>query len=101
MNSSARLWCRALLLVGGVMVTLAGSVGPGRAQVPAPAPGANICVTEVGWCHLPSLTAPHGVECVCLTAQNAQVRGFTRFFPNSAPPSPYLRPHTGAPTTGR
>ena len=97
------------------------AVTPAQAQTPGPAPGpshappqppprpphphppravsANICTTDLGWCQLPTLTAPAGVGCVCLTAQNQQVPGVTRFFPYQGPASPYLQPHTGPPTT--
>jgi hypothetical protein len=101
---------------------LAALAGPAaQAQTPGPAPGpsqappqpaprpprphppravsANICTTDLGWCQLPTLTAPHGVGCVCLTAHNQQVPGVTRFFPYEGPASPYLQPHAGPPTT--
>lgn len=94
-----------LVLAASASAGPPGSVPPGPPPPPdflASPPGANICTTAVGWCHLPSLAAPHGVDCVCLTADNAWwVRGVTRFFPNTVPPSPYLHPHTGAPTTIR
>jgi hypothetical protein len=64
-------------------------------------PPANICTTEWGWCQLPTLTAPLGVGCVCLTAQHQQVPGTTRYFPYEGTPSPYLQPHTSPPGTIR
>ena len=73
---------------------------PGAAGLPPP-PGANICTTEWGWCQLPTITAPLGIGCVCLTADNREVPGTTRYFPYYGPASPYLQPHTTAPETIR
>lgn len=64
-------------------------------------PPANICSTDWGWCQLPTLTAPLGVGCVCLTAQHQHVPGTTRYFPYEGTPSPYLQPHTSPPGTIR
>ena len=90
-----------------LLVVLAGGPARSQAQRPphphpstAPAP-ANICTTQWGWCQLPTLTAPAGIACVCLTAQNQQVPGVPRFFPYEGPASPYLQPHTGPPATIR
>jgi len=88
-----------VLALGIFALALGGTGSLARAQ--APSVPANICVTDWGWCHLPSITAPHGVVCVCLTPQNRRVTGVTRFFPSATSPSPYLRPHTGPPTTIR
>ena len=66
-----------------------------------PPPGANICTTQWGWCQLPSITVPFGVGCTCLTADNLEVAGTTRYFPYYGPASPYLQPHTTAPETIR
>jgi len=73
---------------------------PRPAPGPAPPP-ANICTTEWGWCQLPTWSAPLGVGCACLTADNQEVPGTTRYFPYAGPASPYLQPHTGPPTTIR
>ena len=66
-----------------------------------PPPGANICTTQWGWCQLPTITAPLGIGCTCLTADNQEVAGTTRYFPNYGPASPYLQPHTAPPETIR
>jgi len=69
---------------------------------PAPlllAPPANICTTQWGWCQLPTWSAPPGIGCACLTADNQEVPGTTRYFPYSGPASPYLQPHSGPPST--
>jgi hypothetical protein len=66
-----------------------------------PPPGANICTTQYGWCQLPTITAPLGFGCACLTADNREVPGTTRYFPYYGPASPYLQPHTTAPETIR
>lgn len=66
-----------------------------------PPPGANICTTQWGWCQLPTITAPLGIGCTCLTADNQEVAGTTRYFPYYfpyyGPASPYLQPHTTPP----
>lgn len=80
--------CLALGLLG---LALGGTAGTAHAQ------GANICVTQWGWCHLSSLTAPHGIACICLTARNQQVPGITRYMPYRGPASPYLQPHSAPP----
>ena len=90
----------AVLLAGGAAV----SQTPPPAPPPHPRPAmrgqpANICTTQWGWCQLPTLSAPPGIACVCLTPQNQQVPGVTRFFPYEGPASPYLQPHVGPPTT--
>lgn len=64
-----------------------------------PPPGANICTTQWGWCQLPTISAPPGIGCACLTADEQQVWGTTRYFPYSGPASPYLQPHSGPPST--
>jgi hypothetical protein len=95
----AAMFGRSLALAC-VALSFAGTVHA-AGRVPPPLPG-NICVTQVGWCDLPSLTAPIGYACVCLTADNAQVPGVTRHLAHTGPPSPYLRPHnTGTAPTGR
>ena len=66
-----------------------------------PPPGANICTTQWGWCQLPTITAPLGIGCTCLTADNQEVAGTTRYFPYYGPASPYLQPHTAPPETIR
>jgi len=105
----------ALSLLAGLAAGPA--AGPGHSQTPAPASppvpsqppphphphappaAANICTSQHGWCQLPTLSAPAGVGCVCLTAQGQQVWGVTRFFPYQGPASPYLQPHAGPPST--
>jgi len=96
----------AALLAGGIHAPSA-QVAPRPEPAPHPRPSppfrkqpppANICTTEWGWCQLPTLTAPLGVACVCLTVQNQQVPGTTRYFPYEGTPSPYLQPHTSPPT---
>jgi hypothetical protein len=62
-------------------------------------PPANICTTQWGWCQLPTISAPPGIACACLTADEQQVWGTTRYFPYSGPASPYLQPHSGPPST--
>ena len=62
-----------------------------------PPPGANICTTPWGWCQLPTITAPFGIGCTCLSADNQEVPGTTRYFPYYGPASPYLQPHTTPP----
>jgi hypothetical protein len=74
--------------------------GAPPSQLPPP-PGANICTTQWGWCQLPSITAPFGVGCTCLTADNQEVPGTTRYYPYYGPASPYLQPHTTPPETIR
>jgi hypothetical protein len=108
-----------LIALSLLLAALAGA--PAQSQTPNPAPGpstappqppprpphphpsraaaANICTTTLGWCQLPTLSAPPGVACVCLTVQRQQVPGVTRYFPYEGPASPYLQPHTGPPTT--
>jgi len=66
-----------------------------------PPPGANICTTQWGWCQLPTITAPFGVGCTCLTADDQQVAGTTRYYPYYGPASPYLQPHSTPPETIR
>jgi len=66
-----------------------------------PPPGANICTTQWGWCQLPTITAPLGLGCTCLTADNQEVPGTTRYYPYYGPASPYLQPHTTVPETVR
>ena len=65
------------------------------------APPANICTSQWGWCQLPTLSAPLGVACYCLTADNREVPGITRYFPYQGSASPYLQPHAGPPSTIR
>jgi len=69
---------------------------PPRDTLPPP-PGANICTTSWGWCQLPTITAPFGIGCACLTGDNQEVPGATRYFPYAGPASPYLQPHTTPP----
>ena len=73
---------------------------PPPAPPPAAAP-ANICTTQWGWCQLPTLSAPPGIGCACLTANNQEVPGTTRYFPYAGPASPSLQPHAGPPSTIR
>jgi hypothetical protein len=70
-----------------------------RPTPPPAASPANICTTQWGWCQLPTLSAPPGIGCACLTADNQEVPGTTRYFPYSGPASPYLQPHSGPPST--
>ena len=70
---------------------------PGWPPDALPPPGANICTTQWGWCQLPTITAPLGIGCTCLTADNQEVAGTTRYFPYYGPASPYLQPHTTPP----
>jgi len=72
---------------------------PPRPVPPPVAPPANICTTQWGWCQLPTWSAPPGVGCACLTADNQEVPGTTRYFPYTGPASPYLQPHSGPPST--
>ena len=74
---------------------------PGWPPDALPPPGANICTTQWGWCQLPTITAPLGIGCTCLTADNQEVAGTTRYFPYYGPASPYLQPHTAPPETIR
>jgi len=74
--------------------------GPPASPLPPP-PGANICTTQWGWCQLPSITAPFGVGCTCLTVDNQEVPGTTRYYPYYGEASPYLQPHTTPPETIR
>lgn len=74
--------------------------GPPASPLPPP-PGANICTTQWGWCQLPSITAPLGMGCTCLTVDNQEVLGTTRYYPYYGPASPYLQPHTTPPETVR
>jgi hypothetical protein len=103
----------ALLLVSTITTTEAQvaprpeSTAPTRPH-PAPrpvpqtvAPPANICTTQWGWCQLPTWSAPPGIGCTCLTVDNQEVRGTTRYFPYAGPASPYLQPHSGPPSTIR
>jgi hypothetical protein len=75
--------------------------GPRPPDTLPPPPGANICTTQWGWCQLPTITAPFGVGCTCLTADNQEIAGTTRYFPYYGPASPYLQPHTTVPETVR
>ena len=75
--------------------------GPPPAIPLPPPPGANICTTQWGWCQLPSITAPFGVGCTCLTVDNQEVPGTTRYYPYYGAASPYLQPHTTPPETIR
>ena len=106
-RSSFSLALLVLALAGGLDAP--GAQAPPRPEAPpaprprpepAPPP-ANICTTELGWCQLPTLAAPLGIGCVCLTAQNQQVPGTTRYYPYQGPASPYLQPHTTPPSTIR
>jgi hypothetical protein len=72
-----------------------------RPVPPLAAPPANICTTQWGWCQLPTWSAPPGIGCACLTANNQEVAGTTRYFPYEGPASPYLQPHSGPPSTIR
>jgi len=72
---------------------------PPRPAPPLVAPPANICTTQWGWCQLPTWSAPPGIGCACLTGDNQEVPGTTRYFPYSGPASPYLQPHSGPPST--
>jgi len=74
-------------------------VPPPRPVAPLISPPANICTTQWGWCQLPTISAPPGIGCACLTADEQQVWGTTRYFPYSGPASPYLQPHSGPPST--
>ena len=98
---SVALGLLALVLVGGLDGLHAQTrqlPSPRPPQGPEPPP-ANICTTQWGWCQLPTWTAPLGVACACLTADNREVPGITRYFPYQGPASPYLQPHTGPPST--
>ena len=75
--------------------------GPQPPETLPPPPGANICTTQWGWCQLPTITAPFGIGCACLTADNQEIAGTTRYFPYYGPASPYLQPHTTPPETIR
>jgi len=72
---------------------------PPRPVPPLVSPPANICTTQWGWCQLPTISAPPGIGCACLTGDDQQVWGTTRYFPYSGPASPYLQPHSGPPST--
>jgi hypothetical protein len=72
---------------------------PQRPMPPAFSPPANICTTPWGWCQLPTVSAPPGIACVCLTGADQQVSGTTRYFPYAGQASPYLQPHSGPPST--
>jgi len=105
--------CLALLLAGwttaadGQATQRPGSASPPQPiQQPVPrptpplaSPPANICTTQWGWCQLPTWSAPPGIGCACLTGEDQQVPGTTRYFPYSGPASPYLQPHSGPPST--
>jgi len=103
----------ALLLMGTLTATAAQvaqrpesappsrPVPPPRPIPPAFTPPANICTTQWGWCQLPTWSAPPGIGCACLTVDNQEVPGTTRYFPYSGPASPYLQPHSGPPSTIR
>jgi hypothetical protein len=95
-NVAVALGLLALVLVGGTNLSHAQIRPAQMSTLPA-----NICSTQWGWCHLPTLTAPNGVACTCLTTQNQQVPGITRYYPYQGPPSPYLQPHTSPPATIR
>ena len=82
----SRVWYVAATCI---TLLIAGSAGPASTQQPSPA---NICLTQWGWCHLPSVVAPNAVACGCLTAQNAWVPGYSKFYPTTTRPSFYLRP---------
>ena len=102
-----------IALAFGALVLAYGSGSPSAQTAPhskpqptprpvlPPPPGANICTTEWGWCQLPTITAPLGIGCACLTADHREVPGTTRYFPYYGPASPYLQPHTTAPETIR
>ncbi|MGH7306742.1 MAG: hypothetical protein ACRELZ_25980 [Candidatus Rokuibacteriota bacterium] len=111
---------RSLLAAGLLASLLAGATSAAGAQLaqrpesppasrpyppprpaPPPAAPANICTTQWGWCQLPTWSAPPGIGCGCLTADNREVPGTTRYFPYSGPASPYLQPHSGPPSTIR
>lgn len=93
----SRVW---YAVAAGITLLIAGSAGPASTQVVSPTqpPTANICLTQWGWCHLPSITAPSAVPCGCLTSQNAWVLGYSKFYPTTAEPSFYLRPITSPPS---
>jgi hypothetical protein len=76
-------------------------VPPTRPVPPPVAAPANICTTQWGWCQLPTWSAPPGIGCACLTGDNQEVPGTTRYFPYAGPASPYLQPHSGPPSTIR
>ena len=104
MRPTAVLALLVVLLAGSPAAPQAPPAPPVQMPHPQPRPAprgqpANICTTQWGWCQLPTLSAPAGFACACLTAQNEQVPGVTRFFPYEGPASPYLQPHTGPPTT--
>ena len=104
-RSSVALALLALALVTGPAGLHAQSpprpLPPARPPQGVESPPANICTTQWGWCQLPTLSAPLGVACYCLTADNQQVPGSTRYFPYQGDASPYLQPHTGPPSTIR
>jgi len=103
-RSFVALGLLALALVAGPDGLDAQSPRPLPPVRPAPGPPpppANICTTQWGWCQLPTLSAPLGVACYCLTADNQEVPGITRYFPYQGYASPYLQPHTGPPSTIR
>jgi len=105
--------CLALLLAGwataadGQTTERPGSASPSqpiqrpvpRPTPPLASPPANICTTQWGWCQLPTWSAPPGIGCACLTGDDQQIWGTTRYFPYSGPASPYLQPHSGPPST--
>jgi hypothetical protein len=98
----------SVALAFGALVLAYGSGSPSAQPQPTPRPsalppppGANICTTQYGWCQLPTITAPFGIGCACLTADNREIPGTTRYFPYYGPASPYLQPHTTAPETIR
>jgi hypothetical protein len=92
--------CTRYLAAASVILLIAGSARPASTQtvVPGQLAPANICLTQWGWCHLPSISAPNAVACACLTAQNAWVLGYSKFYPTTATPSLYLRPITLPPS---
>jgi hypothetical protein len=101
-RSSVAFSLLALVLAAGPDVLDAQPPRPLPPVRPAPGPPpppANICTTQWGWCQLPTWTAPLGVGCACLTADDREVPGITRYFPYQGPASPYLQPHTSPPTT--
>lgn len=97
----AAVRARSLALAGIVAMAFAGTAVAAGGRVAAPMPG-NICVTPLGWCDLPGVTAPIGYGCVCLAADNTEVPGVTRHLAHTGPFSRYLRPYaTGSAPSGR
>jgi hypothetical protein len=89
------------LALACLAIAFAGTAAAAGGRVPRAMPG-NVCVTQLGWCDLPGVTAPIGYACVCLTADNTEVPGVTRHLAHTGPFSPYLRPYaSGSMPTGR